>query len=52
MRGPLISGDEQDAVTGWRRFLSWRPGERAKIKRKIRRRERHKAKQEIRKEDQ
>lgn len=29
---PLKGGDEQDAFTGWRRLLRWRPGERKKIK--------------------
>jgi len=30
---PLVSGDEQDALTGWRKYLHWRPGQRKLIKR-------------------
>jgi hypothetical protein len=38
----MIDGDEYDALTrGGRRVLAFRPGERAWIKRKYRRRERH-----------
>lgn len=39
-RIPMIDGDEQDALTKWRRYLHWRSGERSRIKRKYRRRER------------
>lgn len=39
-RLPLKSGDEYDALTGWRRVLHWRAGQRAAIKRRYRRRER------------
>lgn len=39
-REPMKSGDEYDALTRWRKFLRWRAGERAKIKRLFRRRER------------
>lgn len=50
-RQRLIDGDEHDAVTGWRRYLRWRPGERSAVKRRIRRRERHEAALKIRKDD-
>lgn len=40
-------GDEQDAFTGWRRYVRWGRGEVAKIKRKFRRRERRTAKTEV-----
>ena len=29
----LRGGDEQDAFTGWRRFIRWKPGQLRKIKR-------------------
>ncbi len=48
MKQILKSGDEYDAVTGWQRFLVWRPGERAAIKRRLRRRLRREAKQKLR----
>ena len=35
---PFKSGDEQDALTGWRRVIAWRPGQRKRIKRVYRRR--------------
>lgn len=44
----LISGDEEDALTGWRKFLAWRPGERRQAKRSANRRERREAKRESR----
>jgi len=34
----LKSGDEQDALTGWRKVLSWRAGQRKKIKRRYNKR--------------
>ena len=46
-RIPLRNGDEFDAITRWRRYLYWRAGERARIKRAYRRRERRVAKEEI-----
>jgi hypothetical protein len=45
---PMGSGDELDAFTRWRRYLHWRPGERARIKRGYRRRERQVARRECR----
>lgn len=32
IRIPLRGGDEQDAFTGYRRLLNWRPGDRKKLK--------------------
>ncbi len=37
-RIPLKSGDEYDALTGWKRYCFWQPGERKKIKRGYRKR--------------
>lgn len=48
MPRPTKSGDEYDAVSGWRRSLFWRPGERKAIKRWLGRRYRHEAKHAIR----
>lgn len=31
---PGQDADMQDAITDWRRFLTWRPGERKRIKRR------------------
>lgn len=42
----LKSGDEYDAVTGWRRFLRWRPGQRSWVKTKLSRRSRSEGKKE------
>ena len=41
----MVGGVEQDAFSGWRRFIRFRPGERALIKRKANRRERRSARQ-------
>jgi hypothetical protein len=30
---PMRGGYEHDALTGWRRFLNWRTGERKRAKR-------------------
>jgi hypothetical protein len=35
---PFVSGDEHDALTGWRKVLKFRPGERKEIKRRYQRR--------------
>lgn len=43
-----VKWDEYDAFTGWRRFIKWRAGERAEIKRRVNRRERRLAKADIR----
>ena len=46
-RIPMRTGDEYDALTRWRKVLPWRAGERARIKRLYRRRERRTAQREI-----
>lgn len=37
---PMASGDEYDALTKWRHYLHWHPGQRRRIKRSFRRRAR------------
>jgi hypothetical protein len=37
---PLKGGEERDALTGWRRFLNFRPGERKAAKASFNRRAR------------
>lgn len=44
MARQIKDADEQDALTGWKKYLHWRPGERKKVKRKANRRERREAK--------
>ena len=51
-RDPMKSGDEYDALTGWKRLLHWRPGERKKIKRRHNRRLRHEALDQLAAEEQ
>ena len=53
MTRPIKGWDEEDAFTGWRHYLCYlqKAGARSYIKRKYRRRERHDAKAQIRKED-
>ncbi len=46
-RIPLKTGDEYDALTGWKRYKGWRPGVRKGIKRGYNRRARRMAKMEI-----
>jgi hypothetical protein len=46
-REALRSEDEHDAVTGWRRVLRFRLGERKSIKRKLSRRARKDAKRAL-----
>ena len=41
------SWDENDAYTGWRRYLHWRPGQVKAIKRRTHRRERRERRQQI-----
>lgn len=43
-RIPMIIGDEFDALTSFRHYRLWHAGQRAKIKRHYRRRERHEEK--------
>lgn len=40
-------GDEQDAFTGWRKVLIWRPGQRKAIKARINRRDRRESRRNI-----
>lgn len=47
---PLTSGDEQDALTGWRRYMKYRPGERKAVKRRYNRRVRRDGRRQIRQE--
>lgn len=49
-RIPMVSGDEHDAFSGWRRVLCvfQRARVRAKTKRRFRRRERRVAREEVR----
>jgi hypothetical protein len=51
-RRAIVTGDEQDVHTGWRRLYVWtqRTGATAKTKRRTRRRERNEAKRDIREE--
>jgi hypothetical protein len=46
-RIPLVSGDEYDALTRGRHYLHWKPGDRRKIKRRYRRRERAVGKRQL-----
>jgi hypothetical protein len=39
-RMPLKTSDEYDALTRWKKFLKWRPGQRKKIKRAYNKKER------------
>lgn len=45
-RKQKLSGEESDAVTGWRKLICWRPGERSRIKRKLNKRQRKAARAE------
>ncbi len=42
-----VSGDEVDAHSRFRHFLRWRPGQRAAVKRRTNRRERHERKVDV-----
>lgn len=48
----IVSADEQDAYTGWRKYLIWtsRPGAVKKVKRRTHKRERREAQADIRKD--
>jgi len=46
-RIPMNSGDEYDALTRWKRYVHWRPGERKRIKRRYNRRARRLAKADL-----
>lgn len=45
---PMISGDEVQALTSERKYLSFRPGERREIKRRVARRARAQVRQALR----
>jgi hypothetical protein len=49
---PMISGDEVQALTGEHHHLSFRPGERKAVKRKVSRRSRAQARQALRRGEQ
>lgn len=42
-----VNGDEVDAHSRFRHFLSWRPGQRAAVKRRTNRRERQERKVDV-----
>ena len=44
-------GDEQDAFTGWRKYMHWKPGEVKRIKRRANKRDRQAAKRRIAREE-
>ncbi len=46
---PLRGGLEQDALSGWRKFLAWKAGQRKWVKRMFRKRARRVAKAQIKK---
>ncbi|MGH9095293.1 MAG: hypothetical protein ACRDXE_09045 [Acidimicrobiales bacterium] len=53
-RRRLLTGDENDVHTGWRRVYVWtqRAGATAKVKRRTRRRERREGKQDTARREQ
>jgi hypothetical protein len=46
MKRLIRTGEEQDAFTGWRHYLRWKPHQRKRVKRRANKRERREAKQE------
>ncbi len=42
-----VNADEVDAHSRFRHYLSWRPGQRAAVKRRTNRRERHERKVDV-----
>lgn len=48
MKRAFHAADEYDAFTKWRKYLCWRPGELKAIKRRASKRERRRARAEIR----
>ena len=48
MTRPVRTADEQDAFTGWRKYLHWRAGELRRIKRAASKRERQEGKTQAR----
>lgn len=49
-RRPLVSWEQEDAFTGWRKVMFWQRGELRKIKRRESKLERRRARDEIRRE--
>lgn len=47
---PMKTSGEHDALTRWRRFLNWRPGVRAAIKRGYNKRVRREVKRQMKHE--
>lgn len=47
---PCTSGDEYDALSRWAKVLYWRAGERKRIKRSYRRRERQWLRRQLQRE--
>jgi len=45
-RIPMISGDEYDGLTGWKKYCFWKSGQRKHIKNGYRRRLRRKARRD------
>jgi len=45
---PMVGGDEYDALTRWRRYLNWKPGERKRIKRRYNKRVRRHVRLDLR----
>ena len=43
-RGKMKGGDEYDALSPWKRYYHWQPGERKRIKRGYNKRQRKAAK--------
>ena len=47
-REKMVSGDEYDGLTGCKRYLRWKSGERKRIKRRFWKRQRRIAKKDLR----
>jgi hypothetical protein len=47
MRRPIVSWEQQDAFTGWRRVMFWQRGELRRIKRRASKQERRRSRDEI-----
>ncbi len=48
---PVRTPEEQDAFTGWRHYLRWRPGQRKAVKHRANRRDRRAARRQLREEN-
>ena len=49
-RIPMISGDEYDGLTGWKKYCFWKAGQRKHIKNGYRKRLRRKAREDDRRD--